>query len=116
MKAKLKSTGAVIEVEPSVYKGITISYSERRKDGSLHIYLPKELELDNAGTDASVDAGDAVRGADEYWRNVEVQAAIHTLSACIIAGKKDAVSSAVYYAKRLVEELKTQTDAKLNHR
>lgn len=106
MKAKLKSTGAVIEVEPSVYKGITISYSERRKDGSLHVYLPKELDFDSAGTDASVDAGDAVRGADEYWRNVEVQAAIHTLSACIIAGKKDAVSSAVYYAKRLVEELK----------
>lgn len=115
MKAKVKSTGAVIEVEPSVYKGITISYSERRKDGSLHVYLPKELDFDSAGTDAIVDVGD-VWGTDEYWRNIEVQAAIHTLSACIIAGKKDAVSSAVYYAKRLVEELKTQTDAKLNHR
>lgn len=106
MKAKVKSTGAVIEVEPSMYKDKIVSYSERRKDGSLHVYLPKELDFDSAGTDASVDLGDVVWGTDEYWRNIEVQAAIHTLSACIITGKKDAVSSALYYAERLVEELK----------
>lgn len=106
MKATLKSTGEVIYVEPCVYNGTIVSYSERRKDGSLHIYLPKELDFDSGAGAVVASVSTETCSQEEYWRNVEVQAAVHALSACIIAGKKDAAQSAVYYAKQLVEELR----------
>lgn len=105
MKAKVKSTGNVVYVEASRYNGKIVSYSERKKDGSLHIYLPKELEFDFVDVDGA-SACTRIDAQEEYWRNVEVQAAIHALSACIIAGKKDAVQSAIYHAKQLVKELR----------
>ena len=126
MKAKVKSIGKTVEVEPNYYNGEIISWTHVTENGH-YMYLPNEVEVDvsemeqelteamNRGVEEAQSKMKWVPCSDECseiklsevnWKEVEIRAALHALSACIIAGKKDAAKSAVYYAKQLVEELK----------
>lgn len=126
MKAKVKSTGEVIDVEPNYSNGEIVSLTHATEHGH-YIYLPDEVEVDVSEMEQELteamnrsveemqgkmkwvpcsDECSEIKLSDVNWKEVEIRAAYHALSACIIAGKKDAAKSAVYYAKQLVEELK----------
>lgn len=106
MKAKVKANGKIVEVKPNYYNGKIASWAEVKNDAT-RIYLPKELELEDECWSISEESAAHTSFLDSNFdrKFVEIKAAIHALSACIIAGKKDAARSAVYYAKQLVEEL-----------
>lgn len=127
MKAVVKATGEQIEVYPSLCNGKVISYLYEKEDFGRRIYRPEELEIDVEamehdllavqkenfdGTDnkgvwvSNFDGCNEINWSEVNWMEVEIRAAYHALSACIIAGKKDAAQSAVYYARQLVQELK----------
>lgn len=126
MKAKVKSTGKTVEVEPNYYNGEIISWTYVTKNGH-YMYLLNEVEVDDSemkqaiteaqssckeeigcktNWDSNFDGFNEINISEVNWKEVEIRAALHALSACIIAGKEDAAKSAVYYAKHLVEELK----------
>ncbi len=126
MKAKVKSTGEVIDVEPNIYKHEIVSWSNKKENGDK-IYLPEDIEVDVTEIEQELtkvrkmaleeaqskiewltcsDGFNEINISEVKWKEVEIRAALHALSACIIAGKKDAAKSAVYYAKHLVDELK----------
>ncbi len=126
MKAKVKSTGEVIDVKPNYINGEIVSLTHTTEHGR-YLYFPEEVKVDVSEmeqelTEARNRAIEEMQGkmkwvpcSDECsdiklsevnWKEVEIRAAYNALSACIIAGKKDASKSAVYYARQLVEELK----------
>lgn len=119
MKGKVKSLGQTVEVKPNFFNGKIISWTHTTETGD-RIYLTTDVEVDEADLEQAI-LEEKKRSVEEVpskmnsdfdvfvnWTDVYIRSAYHALSACIVAGKKDAAKSAVYHAKQLVEELKKE--------
>lgn len=127
MKAVVKASGKVIEVEPNYHNGEIVSWTQQREDSVPIIYMPEEIYVNTSEIEnerlckelkQELDAPEIRYTKDVVycdWDAIRISAAQSALQACIIAGQKDPVRASIAYADELIKELQSTRKSTVYH-